>query len=148
MKSDIRLAAIDLLARREHSGAELQRKLSAKDFAEAEIDEALAGLAREGLLSNERYAECYVRSRTNKGYGPLYIQAQLRERGIDNTLSAHLIRLSDAQWFDNARAAARKRFGEKIPADVRERARQIRFLQQRGFTTEQINTALRPERKE
>lgn len=148
MKSDVHLAAIHLLASREHSSAELRRKLSAKDFPEAEIDDVLASLEQEGLLSNERYAECYVRSRINKGYGPLHIQAQLRERGIDSTFSIPLIKPNDAQWLDSARAAQRKRFGEGLPTDLRERARQARFLQQRGFTAEQIKVALQPDRQD
>lgn len=133
---------MDLLARREHSTAELRRKLRDKGFDLVAVDEALEGLTRDKLLSDERFTEAFVRSRAGKGFGPLHIQAQLRERGIGNSLSADVVKLSAAEWRERAVEAQRKRFGQAIPEDYRERARQARFLEQRGFTAEQIRAVL------
>lgn len=136
---------MDLLASREHSAVELRRKLTDRGFDSAAVEDALLALAREGLLSDRRFTESYVNSRTQKGVGPLRIRAELHERGIGNELIAEFLDERDRSWHAVARAAHRKRFGETPPRDFRERARQARFLQQRGFTAEQIRHILQQD---
>ncbi|HFD80584.1 MAG TPA: regulatory protein RecX [Gammaproteobacteria bacterium] len=127
-----------MLARREHSTLELRRKLQARSIDAGLIDEVLAQLADEGLLSEQRFTEAYVRGRCERGYGPLRIRAELRERGIgDGLIEVYLSPWSEC-WPESAEAQRRKRFGEALPQDFRERARQTRFLQQRGFSGEHI----------
>ena len=75
--------AIDLLSRREHSQLELRKKLVAKGFADDEVDELLLRLHEENLQSDERYAESYVRQRVDKGYGPIRIRQELRQKGCE-----------------------------------------------------------------
>jgi len=128
---------MDLLARREHAVAELSRKLVEKGFDELFVDEALAALVDEGLLSDARYTESYVRSRMGKGFGPVRIREELRQRGIPATLVCEYIDFQDRCWIETAREAWHKRFGGKICGDMKARARQLQFLQYRGFTTEQ-----------
>lgn len=105
--------------------------------------QALAELIAEGLLSDERFAEAFVASRTEKGSGPLRIQAELRERGLNDELIARYVDFSDRDWHERAARVRRKRFGPAPPGDIKERARQARFLQYRGFTAEQARTALK-----
>jgi len=69
----------------------------------------------------------------------LRIQAELRQRGIDDELIADHVDPHEQQWSDSIRDVWHKRFGDNIPADIKERARQTRFLQYRGFTSEQIS---------
>jgi len=137
-----REAAVRLLARREHSARELQRKLAERGFESAAVAEALEGLAADGLLSDERFAEAFVGSRIERGSGPRRIQAELRERGITDELIARHVDFSDRQWRERAARVRRKRFGPALPGELRERSRQARFLQYRGFTAEQARAAL------
>lgn len=139
----VRRIAMDLLAQREHSTAELRRKLTDRGCDSALVEDVLAGLARDGLLSDRRFAEEYINYRAQKGFGPVRIRAELHERGIDSELIEELLDPQDQRWWQLAQAAHRKRFGEAPPRDIRERAKQARFLQQRGFTAEQIRRVLR-----
>ena len=84
----VRKRALSMLARREHSGAELRAKLAAQGFPSDIIDDALSDLNRSGWLSDERFVEAFVRVRSERGYGPVRIRAELRERGIDDELTA------------------------------------------------------------
>ena len=146
----LRKKAMDLLARREHSVAELRRKLQshvdgrgkAQNLDAAAIDEVLAAVQKDGLLSDERFTEAFVRYRCNNGYGPQRIQAELRERGVSEKIAAIYLDFSDPQWFERAMSVCNKRFGEGKPKDFKQRARQARFLQYRGFTTDQVRRAL------
>jgi regulatory protein len=138
MKSTIMHRAMDLLARREHSRFELERKLRQKGFAEEEIPGTLDALVRQGLLSDQRFAEQYCRMRCNRGYGPRRIQLELQERGVSAELVAQtMAEMSKQSWVEMAKAAWKKKFSGKLPADYKAWATQRRFLQYRGFTDEQ-----------
>jgi regulatory protein len=136
----IRQTALNLLAIREHSSHELSRKLKIKKFAEAEIKELLLQLEKEGLLSNLRFLESFINQRQRKGYGPLRIQAELNERGIPEDLIEQVLNINDNAWLIEVRLVWQKRFKKKAPQDFKERAQQMRFLQYRGFTQEQIDS--------
>ncbi len=138
-----RKSALDLLARREHSEQELSRKLSARNFEPELIESTLTELTDEGLLDNARFTEAFVHSRYQRGQGPHKIRAKLRERGIDDGLVAEYIDAPDFDWPGLAGQVRIKRFGPVSPANFRERSRQMRFLQQRGFTSEQISVVFR-----
>jgi regulatory protein len=135
-----RRRAMDLLARREHSRLELERKLAARGFDEPDIGEVLDELEKEGLLSAERFAQSFVEARFSRGQGPYRIRRELAERGIE----APGAWIEDARfdWDRLAREARIKRFGAAPPANLREKARQVRFLEYRGFGAEQIRRAL------
>ena len=145
MIKTIRHRALDLLARREHSQRELKRKLLQRDFAEPVIDELLTQLIRENLLSDERFAEAYVNMRSQCGYGPWRIQQELRERGVSDALVTGLVNDSSDDWPTRARHVREKRFGLVVPAELKAHAKQIQFLQYRGFTTEQIKQVMHDE---
>ncbi len=144
-EADPRRVALDLLARREHSAAELRRKLIRRGVAVARAGEVVAGLAGECLQSDARFTENYAASRSGRGYGPLRIIAELRQRGVSDELIARFLHAGDPDWAGRAHAVRRKRFGAEIPAGPGERARQARFLHYRGFTSEQIHGALGPD---
>lgn len=136
---------MDLLARRDHSRKELARKLLNKGHEEPAVMEALQGLANERLLDDGRYAESYIQSRAAKGYGPLRIRMELQERGVDDALVADYLDEREPSWRERARAVRGKRFGDELPDEYKEKARQMRFLQYRGFSGEQIRAALDDE---
>ncbi|MHA7815526.1 MAG: regulatory protein RecX [Pseudohaliea sp.] len=129
-----RKAAMDLLARREHSRQELLRKLGRR-FAPQVLEAALAQLARDGLQSDVRFAEAYVRQRSERGYGPLRLVRELRERGVDSVLADRAVAGADCDWSRLARRVAEKKFGPAPPEDRKELARRLRFLHYRGFDT-------------
>ena len=143
VRSAIRIRAIGLLARREHSRAELQDKLQQRDFPSLQVTEVLTALQQAGLVSDRRFAEQFVRMRQQRGHGVQRIRRELRERGVDGELIELALAATTGQdWMTQLRAVQRKRFG-RLPQDARERARQARFLYYRGYTAEQVNRLFR-----
>jgi len=135
-------AALDLLARREHSRRELERKLGARGFADELITPTLDALEESGELASARFTESFIRARAAKGQGPARIRAELAERGIDREQAAALLHGAGIDWAEIACSARDKRFGAPRPTDFKERARQARFLEYRGFDRGQIGCAL------
>ena len=133
----LRARAVQLLARREHSRSELARKLVPHAQSREELETLLDDLVRQGFLSDLRYAESVARSRGAR-YGSQRVVQELRQKGVTDSVVEKVIGpLKDAD-LATARAVWGKKFG--APAkDPRERAKQIRFLQGRGFS---LSTAL------
>ena len=104
----------------------------------------LDALEAQGLLSEERFTEQFVSSRRGRGQGPVRIREELRRHGIADEAAAKAVGQDDAHWADRASQARSRRFGDAAPDDYREWVRQARFLERRGFTTEQIRSALGP----
>ena len=136
-------AALDLLARREHSRRELERKLGARGFPDEMIASTLDALEQSGELAAARFTESFIRARAAKGQGPARIRAELAERGIDREQAAELLRAAGIDWAAVASSVRDKRFGARRPTDFKERARQARFLEYRGFDRDQVGSALR-----
>jgi len=135
-------AALELLARREHSRSELERKLAARGFSEEVRAHALDELERSGSLADARFTDSFVRSRVAKGQGPQRIRAELAQRGIDSAEADDGLAAAAVDWLATIRAVRAKRFGPELPRDYAERARQARFLKYRGFDSAQIRAAL------
>ena len=132
---------MDFLARREHGEQEITQKLIARGFDTDIVEAAISTLISDGLLSDSRFAEAFVYSRFKKGSGPQKIHAELRQRGIDDDLISVCMETIGDQWRQRVREVREKKFGLESPRDFKERSRQMRFLQQRGFTSEQIRGA-------
>ncbi len=128
-----------MLARREHSAFEIRRKLKHKELDETEIDEAIATLQQEGLLSDERYAESYINMRQAKGYGPVRIAVELRERGVAEAVYEPYLRDQSIDWMAVLKAAYEKKYGSSRCDDYREKAKRMRYLQYRGFALDKIH---------
>ena len=132
---------MDFLARREYGQAELVKKLADKGYKRSIAEDEIARLADEGLQSDTRFAEAFVQSRINQGKGPVRIRADLSQRGIRDGVIEGAIEAADVDWFELAEAERVKKFGPGVPAEFREKARQMRFLQYRGFEQDQISAA-------
>lgn len=130
-----------LLSRREHSQNELRKKLSDMEVSKDLIDETIAKFAGKDIQSDERYAEAVVRGAYRKGKGPVFVKRQLNEHDIDFDLVKSLIAEEDFDWFESSKAVRCKRFGDDLPQEWKDKQKQMRFLQYRGFTQEQINYA-------
>ena len=130
---------MNLLARREHSLAELQRKLSQR-FDTEELDAALEKLAEDNLQSDERFAQSFTRERMMRGVGPLRIESELRQRGVQSVfIDQALVAVPKEErttWREVAQDVLLRKFGDSPPADLPDKARRLRFLGYRGFGEE------------
>jgi len=135
--------AIQYLAMREHSYLELFRKLTQKGYEDSEVVAALDKLIEDALLSDERYGEAFVRSRVSKGYGPLRIQMELRDKGLDEYQIERSLTSEIIDWINVLEGVWFKKYSLPLDESAAERARQWRFLQYRGFTPSQINALYR-----
>ena len=133
MSRSISEVAIGLLARREHSRTELRRKLKKKGFDEDNIDQVIEQLQTNNLLSDERFTETYINMRKHKGYGPLRIEQELRERGVDAELADQFLDKNNQEWRTVMRQQYSKKYGDEPAMEYADRARQAKYLQSRGF---------------
>jgi len=133
---------VGLLARREHSEFELRQKLHTREFEANDIDIAIDRLFEKDYLSDERFAISTCRHRANRGYGWRYIANELKQKGVCSTIIQQLQNNCEIDWYLQAELAYNKRFGELRVKDTqysqKEKAKRIRFLQYRGFSTDEI----------
>ena len=137
----LRVRALQLLKRRDYSYAELERRLAPHAGDPSELSALLDELQALGWLSQQRLAEALVRKGASR-YGTRRILEQLKERGIGREVTDRLRSELQASELRRARMVWTKRFGS-VPTDPRERGRQQRFLEQRGFDPEVIHRVLR-----
>jgi len=142
-KQSLNERAMNFLARREHSVKELQTKLVKADFDIDEINAVIDKLITSNLQSDQRFTENYSRYRSQRGFGSLKIRLELKERGVSAELISQALDEADIDWFTLAVTVRCKRFGEQSPTDIKDRAKQQRFLQSRGFTHEQITESFK-----
>jgi len=132
----LKARALNYLSRREHSRAELEHKLARFAEDEAELVKVLDELQARGWLSEQRFVEQVMNVRRGK-FGSRRIVHELREKGV----SATAIETAAAQYRDQDLAAARavwqRKYGH-VAKDAQERAKQMRFLQSRGFDMDVI----------
>lgn len=142
MNKKILHSAIGLLSRREHSTKELTQKLSLRKFELDEISVVVDYLLEEDYLSNERFAESILRTRVNKGYGWLYIKNELSQKGVSSSIIYELKNNQQIDWYLQAELAYNKRFGTTAVTDQKDKAKRARFLQGRGFSSDEIFSLL------
>ncbi len=138
--TNIRMAAMNLLSLREHSAKELQTKL-AKKFASGEsVSDVIRSLQTDGLQSDERFTEAFVSMRLRQGKGALIIRMELKEKGVSGSLIEKYISSGEdtVDWNQLALKAYQKKFGKNPVTDLKEKARRIRFLTARGFSSANI----------
>ena len=137
-----RKKAMDYLARREHSREELCRKMRAAGFDANVAIDVVEDLRKEGLQSDRRFVDAFVQSRIDQGKGPTVIRADLSQRGVREPVIHEVLLEADQDWKGLAREVRVKKFGEQAPEEFKERTRQMRFLQNRGFEPDQIQAAV------
>jgi regulatory protein len=145
VSEDLRGQALRLLARREHTRAELQRRLTDSDNAE-EVSALLDQLEASGLLSDARFAESYLASKASR-FGSSRLRHELRTRGVATALIDQALATPAQDELERAREVWRRKF-ETAPADAREYAKQLRFLQSRGFSTDTFRCLLKHQDEE
>ncbi|HKM27020.1 MAG TPA: regulatory protein RecX [Thiopseudomonas sp.] len=137
----IRRASMNLLARREHGHVELARKLKLRGADAHMIEVELQRLTEDGLLSEERYLESYVRSRANEGRGPMRIREELTQRGLARADVDQALSEAQVDWDERMRELWQRRFDGQI-VDLKDKAKQSRFLAQRGYALDAIRSLL------
>jgi regulatory protein len=155
-----------LLAMREHSVKELTKKLFDKSEKSLKVDDAddadgsnssnssdrakvsdaihavIDDLLEKKYLSDERFTEVYIRSRGNRGFGPIKIEAELKSKGVSNNLIQDHLDKGAALWFDNAKTQYQKKYADSPINDYSAWTKRANFMQSRGFTMEQIQVTV------
>ena len=132
---------MDYLARREHGRQELVAKLQSAGFEHETAAMAVEQLAREGLQDDRRFVESFVQSRISQGKGPIRIRLELGQHGVEGAAVDEGLDDAGEDWPELARRIRVRKFGEALPGSFPEKARQMRFLQYRGFEPDHIRKA-------
>lgn len=137
--------AVHLLSRREHSAQELIQKLIAKGFERQAVEDVVAKLEERRWQSDARFADVFFRQRVQQGYGPLRIRLELQHKGIDDAEIQRVFSAEAIDWFELAHTRLQQRFRASPEGtdQQKEQARRVRYLMQRGFTSEQAWFALK-----
>jgi regulatory protein len=141
---EARKKAMDYLARREYGQRELEQKLIAAGFESVTVAATVEKLTGEGLQDDRRFIENFVHSRINQGKGPIRVRQELGERGLNAGMIEAVLEDVAEDWCALARQVRDKKFGPGLPRDFKEKARQMRFLQYRGFDSDHIQAAVSP----
>jgi regulatory protein len=145
---DVRRAAMDFLARREHSFQELVGKLNRKFISRDELHseriqdlilDQVKQLSQENLQSDQRYVESFINGRKSQGKGPLRISQELERKGISADLIEDFLQPDDGFWLELAEQVYIKKFGHQEVADYQDKTKRMRFMQYRGFSYFHIN---------
>jgi len=140
-ESRIRSIALALQSYREHGARELEAKLTRKGYDSLTSAQVVDDLRESGLVSDQRFAEAFVRGHAARGHGPVRIRYELRELGVAPELIELAMNAEEFDWRDLAGQVRERKFGVGVPPTYAVRAKQMRFLQYRGFSTDQIRAA-------
>ncbi|WP_432715649.1 recombination regulator RecX [Vibrio sinaloensis] len=133
---------MQLLSRRDHGEYELYQKLALKGYDQQEIQQAVNFCQDHNYLDDLRYAKSQIRQHVYKGHGERRIRQELQQKRVaDSVVEAALVE-EQQDWFELAKQAAQKKFKGNRAKDQKEYAKQVRFLQYRGYSFEQISYAL------
>ena len=137
----IRRAAAAALARRDLPAADLSARLTASGFAIPEVDDVVAEFVAQRFVDDARFAARFVAHRAERGHGPRRIRRDLIELGVAAVLVDQSLR-AGPDFLALCRELRRRRFGPVLPQTAAEKGRESRFLQYRGFSSEDIRSAL------
>ena len=130
--------AVGLLARREHSLAELADKLAKKGYQAQDIQDALTVCQRQNLQSDARFAESLCRTRMHQGYGPVRIRQELLTKQVSRDDIDAALSMVQEDWLDLAKQVWLKKYPASHEVPFSEKQKQRQFLLYRGFTADII----------
>ncbi len=135
-------AAIQLLSRRDHGQYELYQKLALKGYEEADIEAAINFCLDHNYLDDLRYAKSQIRQHVYKGHGERRIRQELTQKRVAESVIDEAMAQEPQDWFELAKLSAEKKFKGIKAKDQKEYAKQVRFMQYRGYRFDQISYAL------
>ena len=148
--------AMRILGQRDHSRAELARKLrqSAQRAAWAQkkepeiipddlLEQVLDWCQESGWLNDERFTERFIQSRSRKGLGSQRVRLELAQKGIDRESIDLAMEETEVDWAARAAQMAERKFGHPLPTEWKEKAKVLRYLQSKGFKSEDIQSVFR-----
>ena len=133
--------ALRLLSGREHSRAELQRKLAQHETEPGELARALDELEAKGFINEQRVVESVLNRRASR-LGAARVRQELQAKGLDPQAVAEAVAGLQDSEEPRAREVWSKKFGAP-PLDANDRARQMRFLLTRGFSSDVVRRVVR-----
>ncbi|EAT11184.1 regulatory protein RecX [Bermanella marisrubri] len=143
-ESELRRKAVELLARREYSFAELEKKLLPLSSDETLVYNALDWMVENGLQSDQRFATMYVRSKALSGYGPIRIRMELKQKGVSESLMelAFDELANELDWIATVDQQIEKKSRNLDLADPKDKNKLMGYMQRRGFSLDQIYSGL------
>jgi regulatory protein len=142
LAAEIRVAAMNLLARREHCRTELIEKLQRRFENIEVIEQQLESLQAEGLQSDRRFLEAFVSARVSRLQGPLKIHQDLKHFDLPEAMVREVMDNAAIDWRELAMEAARRKFSGREVTAPRERDRARQFLYRRGFSSDDCVRAI------
>lgn len=139
---EVRSQAVRFLARREYCEKELTRKLASRGASLELAQQAVGELRDRDMINDARFAQALVRVRMSRGYGPIKIKNELREKGVSSDLIESSLEYDREVWRDQIVGILDRKYKGVPPADYKEWAKRARFLQSRGYSTSQIRESL------
>lgn len=144
-ESELYQYALFMLSRRDYGTAELHARMKRRMYEKNEgviddtlIERVIARLNEQHFLDDARVLQLHLQGYVRKGYGPLRIKQELKQKGFASSLIDLQFGNLDVDWFELAVQVRCKKFGDEIPDDFKEKSKQIRYLQYRGFSGDMI----------
>ena len=134
---------MDLLARREHGVIELSRKLKIKGFDADLVDEAVAKLLSDNLVSDQRFCESMIHSRFNRGNGPVKVRYELQNKGVAEHVVDSVMEDLLPDWQQSLSKLIKKKYDGQLSGVPAERIKQVKFLASRGFPHDMIYSVIK-----
>ena len=134
--------AVSLLARRDYASGELARTLSKMTENREKIDKALSRLVECGYLDDNRLITHMIDKHVRKKHGPARIKQEIRQKGFSPELVEQILEKLDVDWYAMARELKVSKFGDAVASEAKEKNKQIRYLQYKGFSMDMIFEAL------
>ena len=134
--------AVSLLARRDYASSELIRTLSKVTENREKIDKALSRLVECGYLDDNRLITHMIDKHVRKKHGPARIKQEIRQKGFSPELVEQMLEKVDVDWYAMARELKVSKFGDAVASEAKEKNKQIRYLQYKGFSMDMIFEAL------
>lgn len=134
--------ALLLLNQREHASSEVRLKLKQKGHSEENIETTIEELTSLNYLNDERFAEIYIRSKANRGFGPNRIYQELQQKGLAGDIIKSAINAAEIDWYEAARELKLNKYGAAPAEDFKQKSKQMRHLQYKGFNYDHIQYAL------
>ncbi|MEZ8170204.1 regulatory protein RecX [Vibrio tasmaniensis 1F-187] len=133
-EQDLYDQAVTLLAKRDYASGEIKRCLKRYSSDEDSINSVMDRLISHHYLDDSRLIEKEIKKQLAKRHGPSRIKQELRQKGLELLAIEQALEDLDVDWFELAKELRIKKFGDELPTDPKEKAKQIRYLQYRGHT--------------